>query len=152
MNRKKTPILILTMLLAALICLCAGCGGEEDITALPDYIYLADYVDTFTRTLEAKAHLAECFALPVPDDWRHNSAWAGLLIAVANLFAPGAPGGAFSRAKALKALCALPVFSAAVREYRPKRMNRNKALVALLLRNRLYLSLSLLYTIKNRNI
>lgn len=112
--------------------------------------YLADYVETFSRTLDSKANLAERFSLPVPETWRYNSAWAGLLIAVANIFAPGAPGGLFFRSKELKRLCSLPVFASACREYIPTNMNRNKALVASLLRKKLYLTLSTLYTIKNR--
>lgn len=113
--------------------------------------YLADYVQTFERSLAAKAQLVARYSIPVPDWWRYNSAWAGLLIAVANLFAPGAPGGLLSRAKSLKQLCALPVFCDAYKNYIPEGMNRNKAIVANLLRRRLYLVLSALYTFKNRN-
>lgn len=113
--------------------------------------YLADYNETFSRTLNAKAALVERFGIDVPDNWRDNSAWAGLLIAVSNLFAPGAPGSVFSRSKAVKALCALPVFEGAYRNYVPTNMSRNKQIVASLLRKRLFLTLSLLYTFKNRN-
>ena len=113
--------------------------------------YQADFLDTFSRTLEAKAALVERFSIPVPGFWRDNTAWAGLLIAAANTFAPGAPGGVFTRARALRRICALPVFRHALEHYVPSGMNRNKRLVAALLRRRLYLALSLLYTYKNRN-
>lgn len=113
--------------------------------------YLADYAQTFARALEAKTQLVARYAIPAPEWWLHNSAWAGLLIAVANTFAPGAPGGPFSRAKSIKALCALPVFHDAYRNYAPVGMNRNKTIVAALLRKRMFLALSALYTFKNRN-
>ena len=113
--------------------------------------YQADFVETFTRTVEAKAALVERFSIPVPAFWRDNTAWAGLLIAAANTFAPGAPGWLFSRAGALRRLCALPVFKNAYERYVPTGMNRNKRLVAALLRRKLFLTLSALYTFKNRN-
>lgn len=113
--------------------------------------YQAGFIDTFTRTVAAKAALVERYSIPVPDFWRDNTAWAGLLIAAANVFAPGAPGGLFSRAKELRRICALPVFSPALTRYVPSGMNRNKRIVAMLLRRRLYLALSALYTYKNRN-
>ena len=113
--------------------------------------YQADFTETFSRTLEAKAALVERFSIPAPDFWRDNTAWAGLLIAAANVFAPGAPGGLFSRAKELRRLCALPLFRHAVESYVPSGMNRNKQIVASLLRRKLFLALSALYTYKNRN-
>ncbi len=113
--------------------------------------YQADFLETFRRTLDAKAALVERFSIPVPDFWRDNTAWAGLLIAVANVFAPGAPGGLFSRARSLRRLCSLPLFRGAYRRYVPSGMNRNKQAVASLLRRKLFLTLSVLYTWKNRN-
>ncbi len=113
--------------------------------------YQADFLETFRRTLDAKAALVERFSIPVPDFWRDNTAWAGLLIAVANVFAPGAPGSLFSRALSLRRLCSLPLFRGAYRRYVPSGMNRNKQTVASLLRRKLFLTLSVLYTWKNRN-
>ncbi|MBR4057713.1 MAG: glycosyltransferase family 2 protein [Oscillospiraceae bacterium] len=112
--------------------------------------YHADFVDTFARTLDAKAALVERFSIPVSPDWRDNSAWAGLLIAVSNLFAPAAPGKLCARIRDTKALCANPVFAHAYETYTPTGMNRNKQIVAALLRRRLFLPLGLLYTVKNR--
>ena len=113
--------------------------------------YQADFIKTFTRTVEAKAALVERHSIPVPEHWRDNTAWAGLLIAAANVFAPGAPGGLFSRAAELRRLCALPLFSPALTRYAPAGMNRNKQIVSALLRRKLFLPLSALYTYKNRN-
>ena len=113
--------------------------------------YLLDYVDTFSASLDAKKRLVAQYTIPVPPHWTDNSAWAGLLIAVANRFAPGAPGGLLERARDLKTLCALPVFQHAYRHYRPQGLNRNKAVVVRLLQSRMFLALSALYTFKNRN-
>ena len=113
--------------------------------------YQADFLETFSRTVDAKAALIERFSIPVPAFWRDNTAWAGLLIAAANAFAPGAPGGLFSRAKELRRICALPLFRPALERYVPSGLNRNKRVVASLLRRKLFLALSALYTYKNRN-
>ncbi len=112
--------------------------------------YHADFVDTFARTLEAKAALVERFSILVSQDWRDNSAWAGLLIAVSNLYAPAAPGKLCTRIRDAKALCANPVFAHAYKNYKPTGMTRNKTIVAAFLRLRMFLLLGLLYTIKNR--
>ena len=45
----------------------------------------------------------------------------------------------------------MPIFATAIDRYIPSGMNRNKRIVAALLRRRLYLALSALYTFKNRN-
>ena len=109
--------------------------------------YLPGFTETFMRTMELKQELIDRFEIPVPESWRYNSAWAGLLIAVANEYAPGNPRGGAAR---LRELAELPLFREAVENYRPTGMGRNKALVAALLRRKLYGLLGLLYTIKNR--
>ena len=109
--------------------------------------YLKGFVDTFMNTMDLKLRLVERFEIPVPDSWRLNSAWAGLLIAVSNEFAPGNPGGGSAR---IRELCEFPLFREAIADYKPVGMSRNKALVAQLLRRRMYGLLALLYTIKNR--
>lgn len=112
--------------------------------------YQADFLETFSRTLDAKTALIDRYSIPVPSFWRDNTVWAGLLIAVGNAFAPGAPGGVFARARELKRICSLPDFHDAIERYVPSDMNRNKRIVASLLRRKLYLPLSALYTFKNR--
>ncbi|MGI6029194.1 MAG: glycosyltransferase family 2 protein [Candidatus Heteroscillospira sp.] len=108
--------------------------------------YLPGFTDTFLRTLELKAELVRRFEIPAPPDWRLNSAWAGLLIAVSNEFAPGAPAGGGER---VKKLARLPLFAEALADYKPEGMNRNKTLVAFLLRRRMFGLLAALYTFKN---
>jgi len=109
--------------------------------------YLATFCDTFLRTLEMKKALIERFDIPVSPDWVHNSAWAGLLIAVSNEYAPGNPHGGAER---VREIANMPVFRDAIANYKPEGMNRNKTLVAKLLRKRLYGVLGLLYMVKNR--
>ncbi len=110
--------------------------------------YLPDFVQTFEASAARKQALIEKFDIPAPPWWRLNNAWAGLLIAVSNEFAPGAP--VRGRAERVRALCALPLFAEAIASYRPKNMSRNKGMVAFCLRHRLYGSLARLYELKNR--
>ena len=113
--------------------------------------YLADYTDTFAASLALKQQLVERYHIPVPDDWRDNTCWAGLLIAVSNEFAPGNGHSLAYKLRALKRICALPDFRHALEHYTPRGMSRNKAVVAELLQKKLYLPLAILYTLKNRN-
>lgn len=108
--------------------------------------YLPTFIDTFMRTMEIKRELVEKFEIPVPDTWRLNSAWAGLLIAVSNEYAPGSPGQGSAR---VRVIAEKPLFAEAIANYKPSGMGRNKTLVAQLLRRRLYCLLGLLYTVKN---
>lgn len=113
--------------------------------------YLAGYADTFTASLALKAQLVERYAIPVPNDWRDNTCWAGLLIAVSNEFAPGNGHSLAFKARAVRQICEMPDFQHAITHYAPRDMSRNKAVVAGLVRKRLYLPLAMLYTFKNRN-
>ena len=109
--------------------------------------YLGEFVYTFLRTLDMKRELIGRFDIPVSPEWLHNSAWAGLLIAVSNEYAPGNPHGGAAR---VREIAAMPIFADAVANYRPVGMNRNKTLVAKLLCCRQYALLGLLYRVKNR--
>lgn len=118
--------------------------------------YMAACVPTFLASLRQKQALVSRFGIDAGSDWTRNCAWAGLLIAVGNLFAPGSPElegkqRFFRLRRALRALAREPVFADALQHYRPREMNRRKTVVAQLLRLRLYGPLSLLYLLKNRN-
>ncbi|MCL1852015.1 MAG: glycosyltransferase [Peptococcaceae bacterium] len=113
--------------------------------------YLEGFMDTFLVTLRRKIKLVEAFSIPVPEGWIDNSAWAGLLIAVSNEFAPGHTRSFREKVSAIKKICREPVFEHALKHYTPSGMARAKAVVAALLRRRLYYTLALLYTFKNRN-
>jgi glycosyltransferase EpsJ len=113
--------------------------------------YLDGYAGTFAASLALKAQLVQRYAIPVPDDWRNNTCWAGLLIAVSNEFAPGNGHSLAFKVQSVKQICELPDFRHAITHYAPRGMSRNKAVVANLIRKKLYLPLAMLYTFKNRN-
>ena len=91
------------------------------------------------------------YAIAVSSDWEYTTMWAGLLIAVANEFAPGNPADKAEKVKNLRALCRESVFAPAVTAYKPEGMGRNKTVVATLIRMKQYGLLAALYNIKNRN-
>ncbi len=113
--------------------------------------YMPDCVQTFLTSLRVKRELVERFDIPVPSWWERNTAWAGLLIAIGNIFAHGNPASFGEKINQVKALMDIPVFADAVENYTPSGMNRNKTIVAKLCSARLYTLLGLLYKFKNRN-
>ena len=113
--------------------------------------YLLSYVPTFMNSLAHKQSLVERYAIPAPAWWVDNTCWAGLLIAVSNVFAPGNDASFGEKVRDVREICKLPAFSHAIGHYKPTGMARNKTIVAALIRARLYTALGLLYTYKNRN-
>jgi hypothetical protein len=113
--------------------------------------YLPDYVDTFFGSYARKADLVDRYGFALPGWWRYNTCWAGLLIAVANEFAPGNSMSFSEKAKAVKVICEIPDFRYAVDNYIPKGLSRNKAVVTALIRKKMYVPLAVLYGIKNRS-
>ena len=113
--------------------------------------YLPKYERTFFTSLEIKRRLIARYSIPVPEYWEYNTCWAGLFIAAANLFAPGNRSGFLRKVRDLRGICNMPKFRAAIQNYHPADMSRNKTVVAALIRARLYFLLGLLYVIKNRN-
>ena len=113
--------------------------------------YLPDYMDTFTRFMEAKEALAEKFSLgegmPL---WRENSRWSGLLIAIGNEFAASNPASLSEKRAKVKAICARPEMAQAIRAIQPTDLGRNKQVVADLVSKGRFFLLSLLYWYKNR--
>ncbi len=105
---------------------------------------LTDYIDRKAE-LAAKYHLMEYCP-----DWRDNSNWANLLIAVANEYAHGNPKTMRERREEIKSLCERPEMAGAIARLNPKGMGRNKQLVAFLIRKRWFSALELLYRVKNR--
>ncbi len=112
--------------------------------------YMADFAHTFFRSLERKKALAEQHNLHPDSTWEETTLWAGLLIAIGNLFAPGSPGNAAEKCRRLKQLCKQEDFARAVAAYTPTTLGRNKAVVAGFVKRRLYWPLTWLYLLKNR--
>ena len=112
--------------------------------------YLKDFTGTFFASLALKDKLVTQYQLPVTPDWRDNTCWAGLLMAVGNEFAASNPAPRSQRRRNVKALCRIPEFAHALAHYQPQGLGRNKAVVAQLLRRRMFGTLGLLYAVKNR--
>ena len=113
--------------------------------------YLPDYMDTFTRFFAAKEALAERFSLGenLPQ-WRENTCWSGLIIAVANEFAASNPASLSEKRARVRAICARPEMAQAIRTIHPRGLGRNKQVVADLVCRERFVLLSLLYWYKNR--
>lgn len=113
--------------------------------------YMKDFQQVFARFMERKEDLAARYGLtPGRPQWRENSNWAGLLIAIGNEYAPGNPKTLRQRQETIQALCARPDMAHAIRTLSPAGMSRNKQLAAKLVRGGRFWLLSQLYRIKNR--
>lgn len=113
--------------------------------------YMPGYLDTFRAFLAAKEALVRRKGLDERSpQWRENTCWAGLLIAVSNEFAPGNGHTAKEQRRRVREITNLPEMAAAMKALRPTGMGRNKQMVAGLLRLRWFGALTLLYRAKNR--
>ena len=113
--------------------------------------YMADFRQVFARFMERKAALAEKYGLAAArPQWRENSNWAGLLIAIGNEYAKGNPKTQAQKRRAVEALCASPEMAEAIRTVTPTGMSRNKQLAAALVRGGHFFLLTQLYRLKNR--
>ena len=83
--------------------------------------YMRDYPAVFARFLERKAEIVEKYGLDAArPQWRANTVWAGLLIAVGNEYVKSNPKPVREKRKAVEALCAQPEFAKAIRELTPQ--------------------------------
>lgn len=113
--------------------------------------YMKDFRTVFGRYMERKAALAAHYGLEAKrPQWRENSNWSGLLIAVGNEYAPGSPKTIRERQRAVEELCAAPEMAHAMTALTPKGLGTNKQIVANLLRGRHFALLTLMYRLKNR--
>lgn len=113
--------------------------------------YMPDFQQVFARFMERKEALVQKYHLAAArPQWRENSNWAGLLIAIGNEYANGNPKSPAQKQQAVKALCASPEMAAAIRAVTPAGMNRNKQMVAGLVRGNHFFLLTQLYRLKNR--
>ena len=113
--------------------------------------YMPDYLQVFSRFLERKTEIVEKYGLSAArPQWRANTVWAGLLIAVGNEYAKSNPKSPREMQEAVERICALPEFSKAIRELRPKGLGRNKQVVADLIGSGRFEILTALYRLKNR--
>lgn len=113
--------------------------------------YMKNLPETLDRYMEIKEDLDKAcnFSAERPD-WRDNTLWANLLILIGNEYAPGIEKSLRERRKTVEEICRRPDMAAAIRNYKPVGMGRNKQVVAFLTRRRLFGLLTLLYKFKNR--
>ena len=107
--------------------------------------------EVFQRFLERKAAIVEKYGLSAArPQWRANTVWAGLLIAVGNEYAKSNPKSPREKQKTVEAICAQPEFARAIRELCPRGLGRNKQVVADLIGSGRFGTLTALYRLKNR--
>lgn len=113
--------------------------------------YMRDFEQVFHRFMERKEAVAKRYELSqARPQWRENTNWAGLLIAVGNEYARGNQKTLRQRQKTVEALCRQPEMAQAIASYVPEGLSRNKHLVAKLIRGRHFFLLTQMYRIKNR--
>lgn len=113
--------------------------------------YMREFLKTFRRYMERKEAAAERYGLnELSPQWRENSNWAGLLIAIGNEYAPGNDKTLRQRQKAVEELCRQPEMKQAIEGLVPQGLGRNKQLVAALVRGKHFFILSQMYRLKNR--
>lgn len=94
---------------------------------------MKDFQQVFGRFMERKEDLAARYGLtPGRPQWRENSNWAGLLIAIGNEYAPGNPKTLRQRQETIQALCARPDMAHAIpdavaRRHEPQQAAGSKA-------------------------
>ena len=113
--------------------------------------YMPDYPAVFARFLERKSAVVERYGLAAArPQWRSNTLWAGLLIAVGNEYARSNPKPIREKRRTVEALCARPEMKQAIGALRPQGLSRNKQLAADLIGRGQFGLLTLLYRLKNR--
>lgn len=113
--------------------------------------YMRDFQKVFDRFMERKEALAEKYRLnDLRPQWRENSNWAGLLIAVGNEYAKGSRKSIRQRQRAVRELCERPDMARAIAALEPVGLAPNKQMVARMIRGRHFFLLTQLYRLKNR--
>ena len=113
--------------------------------------YMKDFMKVFTRFMERKEALVQKYHLEeARPQWRENSNWAGLLIAIGNEYAASNPKTVRQKQAAVKELCQRPEMAKAIAELTPVGLSPNKQMVANYVRKRQFFILTQLYRLKNR--
>lgn len=112
--------------------------------------HMKNYLGTFRRFLEKKAALVEKYGLEAHrPQWREETCFAGLLIAIGNEYAAGNPVSWKERQARVRAYAEQPDMARAVRTVTPQGQSRNKRMVTALVRQGRFGLLTALYRIKN---
>ena len=105
----------------------------------------------FGRFMERKEALVKRYKLEeARPQWRENTNWAGLLIAIGNEYAKSNPASVRKKHQTVKAICKRPEMAKAIRELKPEGLNPNKQYVANLVRGNHFFILTQMYRLKNR--
>lgn len=112
--------------------------------------YMADFMQVFSRFMERKEALVKKYKLDsLRPQWRENSNWAGLLIAIGNEYAKGNSKTVRQKQKTVKEICARAEMAKAVAELTPMGLSANKQMVARLVKGKHYFTLTQMYRLKN---
>jgi hypothetical protein len=112
--------------------------------------YMADFLQVFQRFMQRKEELVEKYGLQsARPQWRENSNWAGLLIAIGNEYARGNSKKIGQKQAAVQELCAMPPFAKAIAEVTPEGLSANKQMVANLVKGKHFFILTQMYRMKN---
>ena len=113
--------------------------------------YMKDFQKVFDRFMERKEALVKKYKLEeFRPQWRENSNWAGLLIAIGNEYAVGNDISVRQRQRNVRELCQRPDMAKAIAEITPVGMTPNKQMVANLVRGGHFFILTQMYRLKNR--
>ncbi len=113
--------------------------------------YMADFMQVFSRFMERKEELAERYQLShARPQWKENSNWAGLLIAIGNEYAATNKKSLRDKQKTVKEICQRPEMAQAIKTITPVGMSGNKQMVAKLVKGKHFFILTQLYRLKNR--
>ena len=113
--------------------------------------YMPSFMRVFSRFMERKEALAKKYALDgLRPQWRENSNWAGLLIAIGNEYARGNAKTVRQKQKTVQEICARPEMVRAIQTLTPEGMTPNKQMVARLVKGRHFFTLTQMYRLKNR--
>ena len=113
--------------------------------------YMADFLQVFGRFMERKEALAEKYSLTsARPQWRENTNWAGLLIAIGNEYAATNKKSLREKQNAVKEFCRRPEMAQAIAAITPVGLSGNKQMVAKLVKGKHFFILTQLYRLKNR--
>ncbi|MDN0032004.1 glycosyltransferase family 2 protein [Oscillibacter valericigenes] len=112
--------------------------------------YMADFMQVFGRFMERKEELVKRNGLEsLRPQWRENSNWAGLLIAIGNEYARGNEKPVRQKQRAVQALCQRPEMAKAIETLTPEGVSSNKQLVVKLVKGKHFFTLTQMYRLKN---
>lgn len=112
--------------------------------------YMADFMRVFGRFMQRKEALVQKYGInDARPQWRENSNWAGLLIAIGNEYAKGNEKSVRRKQMAVEDLCRRPEMAKAIAQVTPTGLSPNKQLVANLVRGKHFFILTQMYRLKN---